>query len=167
MRLDVREIRRKKLLHLVEEAGGQKALAARCGLSAAYICQMLSEKVNRHVGHNAARRLEEGMGKAYGWMDVLDTFAPPEDPDRVRDAGGARAVYGDGAASGAVQRRNLWKLVEREGGVAGMAARCRIPADMLLGVMESAAGEVPAPLARCIERQMGVPDGWLDGDPKM
>lgn len=69
--MDIRKIRHRNLLHLVAEAGGQKMLAARCGLSAAYICQLLSDKVNRHVGHHAARKLEEGMGKPYGWMDVL------------------------------------------------------------------------------------------------
>lgn len=163
MHLDIREIRQKNLMALVAEAGGQKALATRCGLSAAYICQILSERVNRHVGHNAARRLETGMGKPYGWMDVLHTFSPYGEPDKVRETGRMRAVNG----TGAVRRRNLWKLAEKNGGVAGMAERCRIPADFLLGVMENAGGQVPAPLARRIEREMGVPEGWLDGDPKM
>lgn len=163
MHLDIREIRHQNLTRLVAEAGGQKALAERCGLSAAYICQMLSEKVNRHVGHNAARRLEKGMGKPYGWMDVSRPKRSAKRPSLAREAGGGRALYGVGAE----QRRNLWQLSEREGSVVEVAARCRIPADFLLGVMESEGGAVPPSLARRIEREMGVPEGWLDGEEKL
>lgn len=67
---------------------------------------------------------------------------------------------------GAEQRRNLWWLVEREGSVAGVVLRCRMPVEFLLGVMESRGKVVAAPLARRIERGMGMPEGWLDGEVK-
>jgi transcriptional regulator with XRE-family HTH domain len=75
--MDIRVIRRHNLLHLVREAGGQKRLAERTGVSAAYLSQVLSRKVNRHVGHSLARRLESGMEKPYGWMDVLPPGVQP------------------------------------------------------------------------------------------
>ncbi len=81
--LDVRTIRLENLQRLVTEAGGQKALAQSTGVSAAYICQVLSDKVARNVGHSLARRLEQGMKKPFGWMDT--NRDPPDEWDTYSD----------------------------------------------------------------------------------
>lgn len=155
---DIRAVRCHNLRRLVREAGGQRALARRTGLSAAYICQMLSDKVNRNVGHQAARRLEAGMGKPYGWMDVSPGGAP--DAKSARECDDPRAAYGNGRV-GAARRARLHSLLAEAGGAASLAARCRVHGPYL-DRLSATPSRFPADLARLLERRMGKPPGWMD-----
>ena len=155
--MDVRDIRHHNLTRLVGEAGGQRALARRTGVSAAYLSQVLSPRVNRYMGHNLARRLETGMGKPYGWMDVLSDGGP----GGVREVDDPRVVYGAAPPGG--QRAGLLRLAEEAGGVAGLAEASGIFAPYLRRVMgEGGASPLPWALARRLEQGMNKPPGWLD-----
>jgi transcriptional regulator with XRE-family HTH domain len=159
--MDIRTIRHLNLLRLVREAGGQKQLAERAGVSAAYLSQVLSRKVNRHVGHSLARRLEAGTEKPYGWMDVL--------PDTGTASGGplrqSHAPYGRGRAGG-VRRAALVALAREAGGLRPLAARCRVHAAYLSAVAEGQPDPgFPDDLARRLEAGMGKSEGWLDRPP--
>jgi transcriptional regulator with XRE-family HTH domain len=159
--MDIRTIRHLNLLRLVREAGGQKRLAERAGVSAAYLSQVLSRKVNRHVGHSLARRLEDGTGKPYGWMDVL------EGPEAA--TGGAlrevdAAPYGRGRPDG-TRRAGLLDLAREAGGIGPLAERCGVHAAFLARVVEGTPA-VPEDLARRLEAGMGKPPGWLDRTPE-
>ncbi len=154
--MDVRGIRRNNLARLIAEAGGQKALAARAGVSAAYLSQVLSERVRRNVGHNLARRLEEGMSKPYGWMDVLD---PAGVSDRVCEVDAPERAYGELSP----RRRRLMILVDEVGGVTALARLSGVWVPYLLQVVgEGAVKSVPSGLARHLEERLKRPRGWFD-----
>lgn len=76
----IAEIRHDNLLALIKEFGSQAEIARRCDTSDVYISQIVKKhpdaKTNRprQVGDAMARRLEEGCGKAVGWMDNLHTY---------------------------------------------------------------------------------------------
>jgi hypothetical protein len=162
--MDIRVIRRHNLLHLVREAGGQKRLAERTGVSAAYLSQVLSRKVNRHVGHSLARRLESGMEKPYGWMDVLPPGVQPAAAlsGAVREVDGVVRRYGLARDEGA-RFDGVLALAAEAGGAEALARRARVHAPYLLGLMDGgAAGAVPDDLARRLEAAMGKRSGWLD-----
>lgn len=157
--MDIRKIRRRNLLRMVEEAGGQKRLAERTGVSAAYLCQVLSARVNRNVGHNLARRLEKGMGKPYGWMDVLSRSEwDAIRRDRVREADLEKG-YGRGRKH-AARYRNLWALIFEAGGMAPLAVSGGIFPPYLEQV--AGGGAFHGGFARYLEKLMNKPAGWLD-----
>lgn len=119
--MDAKEIRLRNLRRLIEEAGGQRRLAIRARVNPAYLSQILSERTRRSMGDVVARRLEQGMGKSHGWMDVVHEGpgAAPR-PYRVPAAGtpaGVREVDDISAGYGAAARRR-----QLESGP-GMAAR--------------------------------------------
>lgn len=155
--MDVRTIRRHNLERLIREAGGQRHLARRTGVSAAYLSQVLSERVNRNVGHNLARRLEAGMHKPYGWMDVADSALFPAVADRVRERERPEAAYGTPTP----RRRGLGRLVAEAGGVAPLAERAAVWLPYLVAVVQGGGG-VPWGLARRLEAAMERPRGWMD-----
>lgn len=105
--MDAKEIRLRNLRRLIEEAGGQRRLASRGRVNPAYLSQILSERTRRSMGAEVARRLEQGMGKPHGWMDVLHDgpvggtrpyrVPPPAPPDGVREVDDIAAAYGSGA----------------------------------------------------------------------
>jgi hypothetical protein len=72
----VEEIRIENLELLVAEAGTADALAERAKLSPVYISQIRTRAIDmktgrpRNLGTTAARKLEIGMQKSRGWMDV-------------------------------------------------------------------------------------------------
>jgi transcriptional regulator with XRE-family HTH domain len=70
--MENKEIRRSNMLLLVEEtpSGTIRELAEICGVSIAYLSQIKSNKTKRGMGDDVARRLERGMKKQPGWMDV-------------------------------------------------------------------------------------------------
>ncbi|MDH5528135.1 MAG: S24 family peptidase [Nitrospirota bacterium] len=72
--MDAKTIRRHNLTILISEAGGQKKLAGRTGVNPAYLSQILSRKTLRTMGDDVARRLERGMSKPHGWMDVMHEY---------------------------------------------------------------------------------------------
>lgn len=168
--MDIRTIRHLNLLRLVREAGGQKPLAERTGVSAAYVCQVLSRKVNRNVGHSLARRLEAGMRKPYGWMDVLPgggvaADGPLRESDLAAPYGGRRPL--------ATRRAALLALAREAGGLAAVAGRCHVHPPYLEAVAAGRAASssgpadgVPDDLARGLEAGMGKPTGWLDRPPE-
>jgi len=159
--MDIRAIRHHNLTRLVREAGGQKRLAERAGVSAAYVSQVLSCKVNRNVGHSMARRLESGMNKPYGWMDVL--------PEADAGAGMLREVdaiaggYGRARRDGR-RRERVLALARQAGGTEALARRAGVHPAYLDRVLEGALPAAPADLARRLERAAGRPAGWLDRD---
>ena len=66
--MDVNEIRRKNLVALIKEHGGQKSLAELVRPTApGYISQLVNG--TRNVGGTTARRFEKQLGKPHGWMD--------------------------------------------------------------------------------------------------
>ncbi|MFQ5509522.1 MAG: hypothetical protein ACE5FN_09335 [Leptospirillia bacterium] len=147
--MDIREIRRLNARRLIKEAGGQKALADRAGVSAAYISQVLSARVNRNIGHSLARRLERGMGKQYGWMDVLSKEAGY----RARD--GARGLYG---FSGGGSANRLLRLAREMGGLNRLAEQAGVYPPYLVQALGQG---LEADLARRLEQASGYPNGWL------
>ncbi|MFQ5509521.1 MAG: S24 family peptidase [Leptospirillia bacterium] len=101
--MDAKAIRLYNLRRLISEAGGQKKLAQRAGVNPAYVSQILSTRTRRSMGDDVARRLESGMGKPHGWMDVIGDDIPVEPGGYqvartgdavVRDASDAHARYG-------------------------------------------------------------------------
>jgi len=70
------ELRLENLETLVQEAGSADALARASGVSPEYISQIRNRAIDkktgkaRNLGNQAARRLEDGMGKPLGWMDT-------------------------------------------------------------------------------------------------
>ncbi|MDH4228957.1 MAG: S24 family peptidase [Nitrospirota bacterium] len=94
VRMDAKSIRRQNLLHLIAEAGGQKKLAGRTAVNPAYLSQILSDKTPRTMGDDVARRLERGMDKPHGWMDV--THAEMDMVASGSWAREARSRYGQG-----------------------------------------------------------------------
>jgi hypothetical protein len=70
------ELRLENLEILVQEAGSADALARASGVSPEYISQIRNRAIDkktgkaRNLGNQAARRLEDGMGKPLGWMDT-------------------------------------------------------------------------------------------------
>jgi len=161
--MDIRTIRHHNLLRLVREAGGQKRLALRAGVSAAYLSQVLSRKVNRHVGHSLARRLEAGMAKPYGWMDVLPSGASLGAPaGSLREVDDLAAGYGR-ARAGARRRRAALALAWEAGGPEVLAERAGVHPPYLTWLFETAgAPPLPTDLARRLEAAAGRPAGWLD-----
>jgi hypothetical protein len=99
------EIRLANLRLLIEEceavvigkktyrAGTATALARKCQTSESYLSQILIHFPNtngtvRTVGNSLARKLEQGMGKPVGWMDVKhDDVDPMENQLRLLYAG--------------------------------------------------------------------------------
>jgi transcriptional regulator with XRE-family HTH domain len=161
--MDIRTIRHHNLMCLVREAGGQKRLAARSGVSAAYLSQVLSRKVNRHVGHSLARRLEAGMEKPYGWMDVLPGAALPAGAGALREVDDPAAAYGRARARSR-RRRAALSLAWEAGGPESLAARAGVHPVYLAGLLEGPdMPHFPADLARRLEAAAGRPSGWLDG----
>ena len=47
-----------------------RELGELCGVSVAYLSQIKSNKIDRGMGDDVARRLEQGMKKPTGWIDV-------------------------------------------------------------------------------------------------
>ncbi len=71
------QVRRQRLAALVEEAGGQSALAAKIGKDKNQIYQWLadtSEAQSRNIGTRSARAVEEAMGRPEGWLDRDDAL---------------------------------------------------------------------------------------------
>src|SRR5438132_9341870 len=78
---DIREIRRKNMKRLIEEAKTQLAFARLVGTSPAYVSQILSEKGRGEIGDRFARNIERGFNRPRGWLDrdslVLSANAVP------------------------------------------------------------------------------------------
>lgn len=70
--MENKEIRRSNMLLLVEETPSKtlRELAEICEVNVAYLSQIKSKKTKREMGDDIARRLERGMKKPPGWMDV-------------------------------------------------------------------------------------------------
>ena len=81
--MDIRLIRRANLATLIAEAGSVAKLHSRTGISEKYISQITTNfvgrgrKSRREIGHEMARRLEAGMNRREGWMDVSHNPTQP------------------------------------------------------------------------------------------
>jgi hypothetical protein len=109
--MDIREIRRQNLAILIAEADGIPELARRSDANETYLRQILSgfqgekDKSPRKVGDQLARKLEIGMSKPVGWMDITHQGAEaaandefPSDKYKMVPRLNVRAAAGHGHA---------------------------------------------------------------------
>lgn len=70
-RMDIYEIRKTNLLRLI---GTQRkgACAEKWGMSPAHLSQILSERTNKNLGDDVARRIEIAEGRPRGWLDNVN-----------------------------------------------------------------------------------------------
>lgn len=68
--MDSHTIRRENLLILIREVGSKAELARRAEVSIPYLSQVTSEKTQRNIGSDVARRIEKAARKKKGWLDV-------------------------------------------------------------------------------------------------
>ncbi len=78
MKFTIADIRKNNLEKLIKESGLNKGkFAEKIDTSPAYISQILSEKTQRDMGNDLARKIESLLAKDHGWMDVLhDSLSP-------------------------------------------------------------------------------------------
>lgn len=86
-RMRIKETRLLNLRILVDELGGITQVANASGLSQKYLSQVINghplpSGKPRGIGDAAARKLEEGCGKADGWMD-----APHQEAAHLKSSG--------------------------------------------------------------------------------
>lgn len=97
----VRKARRTRLLELLAEFGGAKALAEKVGSVETHL--IACAKGRRGIGDELASKLEAGCGKSFGWMDEDGRGWPFEQvsPETYRDRLSERQK---GAVEGYVMR---------------------------------------------------------------
>jgi hypothetical protein len=83
MPLNVRQIRLQNLNDLIVEAGSIDQLANRCELNVEYLKQITFGWNGRNVGDAAARKIEVGMRRPFGWLDH-DHREQPESESAIR-----------------------------------------------------------------------------------
>jgi len=68
--MDIYQIRKANLLQLI---GSQRkgACATRWGMAPAHLSQILSDKTEKNLGDDVARRIEQVEGLQRGWMDTV------------------------------------------------------------------------------------------------
>lgn len=78
--MDSKEIRRLNLLGVCSQTS-REDVAARCGYpDTGYLNQLVNKKVSRtQIGDKTARKIEKGIGKEPGWLDVPHPEIWPED----------------------------------------------------------------------------------------
>lgn len=90
--MDIRTVRRTNFEALIKEAGTIAALARKTGASEKYLRHIYNgfisqnAKSPKQVGDDTARKLEDGMGKPHGWMDVSHDCELPHGTQRILDA---------------------------------------------------------------------------------
>lgn len=67
MTMTIKEIRRERLRHLVDQHGSQATLADRLDIPASYVLQLLAGE--RNIGDRMARKIESRLGWTHGQMD--------------------------------------------------------------------------------------------------
>ena len=68
---DVYEIRIKNLRQLCgTERGGRRVMADRVGMSEVQLSQLIGNKPSKRIGGGIARRIEERLNLARGWLDA-------------------------------------------------------------------------------------------------
>ena len=67
--MDISEIRRSNLRALVRKYGGQAKLGELVDTDPAYISQLLSPRTRADMGNRFARKVEERLNLARGWLD--------------------------------------------------------------------------------------------------
>lgn len=81
--MDAHDIRRANLLDLIRQFGTIKALAEHTGTDAAVLSQI--KNTHREMGNDIARRIEQALGHAHGWMDAMHGHAANEPSRTVAD----------------------------------------------------------------------------------
>lgn len=100
--MGIKETRMTNLQLLIQEVGNAAELCRRCGTDPTYLSQLVTgvttpAGTTRGVGEKLARKLEAGMSKPRGWMDVL--HVPDLDPSVLALARAIESLPTDARAS--------------------------------------------------------------------
>lgn len=98
--MDVREIRKNRLITLIHEYKTQRALADAIGRPPSLISQIATG--HRGMGEDLAREIEQQVNKPPGWMDGKEdplSYLPPDEQALIRkyrkaDPRGKRTIQG-------------------------------------------------------------------------
>jgi hypothetical protein len=91
--MDVGEIRRSRLRHLINEYGGQLPLAKAIGqFGASYLTQLAGPNPTRAVSEKFARKVERALSLPTGWMDRDHDVPPGVAEDVAAYSAGWRSV---------------------------------------------------------------------------
>lgn len=83
----VRRFRRENLLRLVAECGGTRNLATKTGTVDTHLIAI--QKGRRSMGDDLAEKLEAGMAKPFGWLDL-----PPDEEATSHPTTASAAAHG-------------------------------------------------------------------------
>lgn len=85
------QVRRANLLKLIQGSFlSHKEMAAKIGTSSSYVTQILSDNINKPMGHPLARKIEEAFNLARGWMDIDHSF---DEPINKKSTTGEKTAY--------------------------------------------------------------------------
>lgn len=99
--MDIRTVRRTNFETLIKEAGTIAELSRRTGTSEKYLRHIYNgfispgAKSPKQVGDETARKLETGMGKPHGWMDISHALELPHSAQRIIEATRHAAAHGN------------------------------------------------------------------------
>lgn len=82
--MDIHEIRKTNLIELIG-ARRKGACAEKWEMSPAHLSQILSEKTNKNLGDDVARRIEAREGLDHGWLDRIKVSLGEYHRDRARN----------------------------------------------------------------------------------
>lgn len=87
-RMEINEIRRRNLRTLLDaylaDGGKKKDFAELIGVEAPQLTHVTSEPASRNIGDRVARRIEENLNLARGWLDVAQSQQPTAQSDSSR-----------------------------------------------------------------------------------
>jgi hypothetical protein len=89
--MNSKEIRRKNLRALVERTDSGAAFAKQADIAPSLLSQILSQNPTRNIGDRLARKIEDKLGLASGWLDSIHGAPTPSRVEAV-----PRLSEGDG-----------------------------------------------------------------------
>ena len=121
------EIRRLNLLEAIRRMDTAAALAEKAGLSPAYLSQIKNRQPDsktgkpKHMGDDAARKIESALGETRGWMDV--DHAGTQTPSAVKPTSDADLIETKLTEGPETHAYNVSRLPDPHIQVGGSAAR--------------------------------------------
>lgn len=158
--MDVKQIREQNLKKLIDQVGGQAALARCVDTAPAYLSQILSSKSKKSIGDDLARRLEGALKLDHGWMDQL------HDSGEAREESRASALASRLAEPTSVETHftpAVWPLVKL---LRDMDLNGTLPPDLIEGMTlmlkswQSAWGNMPTQPS--VSQHAGIPNRPLN-----